>query len=270
MNRSEAIGQLADALAKAQGKIGAATKDEANPHFRSHFASLASIWQACRAALAANGLAVMQFPRAAGGVVEVETVLTHSSGEWVSDVITLPASKGDAQGIGSAITYGKRYALAAIVGVYTADEDDDGEGAVGRDHAATQPRHDAKPASGPPKNGKPQEGRGKVADSVCAAVSQAKSLAELKSALSLVPKGFADAKDDHYARIVAAKDARKLSLTRDEIDAVAKQLNYDWAKLALAASACDIPNLETMTADEAGKLLESLKADAKEVARASV
>jgi cell division protein FtsL len=70
--------------------------------------------------------------------------------------------------------------------------------------------------------------------------------------------------------VIKAKDARKLALTRDEIDAVAKQLNYDWAKLALAASACDIGNLETMTADEAGKLLESLKADAQEVARASV
>jgi hypothetical protein len=261
--QSESIGELAKALAKAQGQMKPAPKGKENPFFKSSYADLTCCWETARKALADNGLAVVQSTEFDGDGAFLVTLLVHSSGEWVRGRYPVRPAKPDPQSVGSAFTYARRYALCAMVGITAEDEDDDG-------HAATQPRHDAKPANGPPKNGKPVEGRGKVADSVCAAVSQAKSLAELKSALSLVPKGFADAKDDHYARIVAAKDARKLSLTRDEIDAVAKQLNYDWAKLALAASACDIPNLETMTADEAGKLLESLKADAKEVARASV
>lgn len=132
MTRSETIVELATAMAKAQGAITAAAKGKENPHFRSKYADLASVWDACRKALTDNGLSVVQSPRLTfngdSGFVEVETLLLHSSGQWMSDVITVPVSKLDAQGVGSAITYARRYALSAFASV--APDDDDGNSAV--------------------------------------------------------------------------------------------------------------------------------------------
>lgn len=142
--RSDSIGKLSEALAKAQGQMRGAPKDAANPFYRSKYADLASISEACRDALAKNGLAIMQFPRASEKGVEVETLLSHSSGEWVSETLEIPLAKRDAQGIGSAITYARRYALAAIVGV--APEDDDGHAAAQANHPDHRSR-DAAPIS---------------------------------------------------------------------------------------------------------------------------
>lgn len=132
MQTSEAINELAAALSKAQGQMQTAKKGAENPHFKSKYADLASVWEACRAALTNHGLAVLQSPRMtfAGntGLVEVETRLLHSSGQWMADTITVPVSKLDAQGVGSAVTYARRYALAAFASV--APDDDDGNGAV--------------------------------------------------------------------------------------------------------------------------------------------
>jgi hypothetical protein len=117
--------------------MGGAKKDSTNPHFKTAYADLASIWDACRAPLANAGLSVVQLVSsdATQGVPHcghaiIETILAHSSGEWVSSTLAVPLTKSDAQGLGSAITYGRRYALAAIVGVCPAD--DDGEAAVAR------------------------------------------------------------------------------------------------------------------------------------------
>jgi hypothetical protein len=132
MQTSDQINELAAALAKAQGKIKGASKDADNPFFKSKYADLASVWEACRSELAANGLSIVQAPRATafdgGWVIEVETRLLHGSGQWMADSLTLPVGKPDAQGVGSAITYARRYALASFVGV--APEDDDGNAAV--------------------------------------------------------------------------------------------------------------------------------------------
>ena len=132
MNRSETINELATALSKAQAAMGTAKKGNENPHFRSKYADLASVWDACRAALTAHGLSVIQSPRmtfqGATGLVEMETTLLHASGQWISDTLIVPVSKLDAQGVGSAITYARRYALAAFVSV--APDDDDGNAAV--------------------------------------------------------------------------------------------------------------------------------------------
>lgn len=125
--KSETIGKLADALAKAQADVTGAAKDSENPHFKSKYADLASIWDACRVALSKNGLAVVQLAESDGDRATVVTVLTHASGEWMKGRITLRPMKADAQGIGSALTYGRRYGLAAMVGV--APEDDDGNAA---------------------------------------------------------------------------------------------------------------------------------------------
>ena len=129
--RSESIAALAAAMAKAQGEIVAAKKDSRNPFFKSSYADLASIIEAIRKPFSQNGLAIFQFPRVVAGTVEVETLLAHSSGEWIAETLAWPVSKQDAHGIGSAITYARRYSLQSFGGV-AAEEDDDGNAAVGR------------------------------------------------------------------------------------------------------------------------------------------
>jgi len=127
MTHSEQINELATALAKAQGQIEGAKKDAANPFFKSKYADLASVWDACRSALAVNGLAVIQSPSADGMRVSVDTLLTHGSGQWMAGTVSVTAKEDTPQAIGSAITYLRRYALQSFVGV--APEDDDGNAA---------------------------------------------------------------------------------------------------------------------------------------------
>lgn len=130
MTQSTSIGALAAALAKAQGAMKAAHKDANNPFFKSKYADLSSVWEACRAALAANGLAVCQITDGTADALSLTTTLLHASGEWLSGTYPIKPVKNDPQGVGSAITYARRYALAAMVGVVA--DDDDGEAAQGR------------------------------------------------------------------------------------------------------------------------------------------
>lgn len=130
--QSEFVANLAAALAKFQSEVENAVKNAQNPHFRNRYADLAEIINTVRPTLTKHGLSVVQLPgyNAEEGVVTVTTILLHSSGEWISGVAGAPAPKRDPQGVGSAITYLRRYALAALVGI--AQEDDDGEAAVRR------------------------------------------------------------------------------------------------------------------------------------------
>lgn len=128
MNKSETIEKIAPALHKAQGQIKAALKDSTNPHFRSKYADLSSVIEAVKPALQANGITFMQGVHDAVDGVAVETMLLHISGEWMSSTMRVPAVKQDAQGYGSAITYGRRYGLQSMCGVPA--EDDDGNAAT--------------------------------------------------------------------------------------------------------------------------------------------
>lgn len=128
--RSESIEKLAAALSKAQAAITFASKDATNPHFKSKYADLASVWDACRGPLTANGLAVTQLPASDGPRVTLTTVLMHESGQWISQELTMTAGANTPQGLGSCITYARRYALAAVAGI--APEDDDGNAASGK------------------------------------------------------------------------------------------------------------------------------------------
>ena len=132
MTRSESIAALAGSLAKAQAAMSAAKKDSINPHFKSRYADLASIWDACREPLTKNGLSVIQMPGKDETGYYVETVLAHSSGEFVSCKLHINPVKDDPQGLGSSITYARKYGLAAIAGIAADDSDDDGEAAMGR------------------------------------------------------------------------------------------------------------------------------------------
>jgi hypothetical protein len=130
IEQSESIAALATALAKAQGVMGGALKDSANPFFKSRYADLESVWSACRKPLADNGLAVIQGTSADDTGVTITTTLAHTSGEWMRSSLRLLPKEATPQGVGSAISYGRRYALAGMVGVYQTD--DDAEAAHGR------------------------------------------------------------------------------------------------------------------------------------------
>jgi hypothetical protein len=133
MRTSDSISEIGGALAKAQAEMANAKKDSQNPHFRSSYADLASVRDACLPALTKHGIAVVQSPRLVlngQAVLELDTRLVHGSGQWIEDTLGVPLSKVDAQGVGSATTYARRYALAAFAGIAPAD--DDGEAAVGR------------------------------------------------------------------------------------------------------------------------------------------
>lgn len=137
MNQSPTLGALGAALAKAQGSMSFALKDSANPFFKSNYADLTSVWEACRDALSKNDLSVVQTNEPLAGHVSLRTTLIHKSGEWIAGTTVLKLTKDDAQGYGSASTYARRYALSAIVGV-TAD-DDDGNAATGKQEPAKAP-----------------------------------------------------------------------------------------------------------------------------------
>ena len=127
--RSPEINEIMTALSKAQGQMEGADKNSENPHFRSRYADLKSVWESCRIPLSSNGLAVTQTIRSTGSGLELVTILGHSSGQWISSSIPLPNALDKIQAFGSALTYARRYGLSSIVGVYP-DEDDDGEAAM--------------------------------------------------------------------------------------------------------------------------------------------
>ena len=123
------MNELAKALVKAQAAMSHAAKDSKNPHFKSAYSSLASVIDAVRPHLSANGLAVVQKTHDAEGGVCVETVIIHESGQEMSfGKLFVPASKHDSQGFGSALSYAKRYSIQTALCIASAD--DDGEAAV--------------------------------------------------------------------------------------------------------------------------------------------
>jgi len=142
-NRSDNLDKLATALSKAQGEMEFAKKDSENPYFKSKYADLASVWSACQEPLKNNGLSVTQTFDSSEIGVKIVTTLLHASGQWLSGELVIRPVKLDPQGIGSAITYGRRYSLAAIVGVI--QDDDDAEAAQGRIDNNTMPGQRSNP-----------------------------------------------------------------------------------------------------------------------------
>lgn len=127
MRTSENIGEIAKALAAAQAAMGNAELDSENPHFKSKYASLASIRDATVPILAKNGIAVTQTPSATeSGNLILTTRFSHSSGEWIEG--SYPVAFDKPQAMGSALTYAKRYSLASMCAI-SAEEDDDGNAA---------------------------------------------------------------------------------------------------------------------------------------------
>ena len=123
MIHTENLDKLAPALAKAQGAIENAKKDSVNPHFKSKYADLASVWDACRKPLTDNGLSVIQSLGNDDGRVSCDTMLLHVSGQWIRSGFSMAPQQNTPQAFGSCATYLRRYSLQAVVGV-APDEDD--------------------------------------------------------------------------------------------------------------------------------------------------
>jgi predicted RecA/RadA family phage recombinase len=129
------VKEISAALVKAQRNFAPALKTATNPHFRSQYADLSACIEAVVDALNAAGIMLMQKQHQWDGGVAVETVFVHESGETMSaGILSLPATKQDAQGYGSALTYARRYSLMAACGI--APEDDDGNAASKKAKAA--------------------------------------------------------------------------------------------------------------------------------------
>ena len=127
---SNDITELAKALLNVQRQLHPAMKDAKNPFIGSNYASLNSVMDTCRDALLENGIWLCQYPVPVDtpGAIGLATKLTHAeSGQWQSSLAVVPLPKADPHGMGSAITYARRYSLSAMLGIIT--EDDDGEAA---------------------------------------------------------------------------------------------------------------------------------------------
>lgn len=152
MKRSEAIEKLAEALAAAQGEIVGAEKDAKNSHFGAKYSTLAAIWDACRIPLTSHGLSVVQTPGFGEGCLILETTLLHVSGQWISSELPIQVDTRNLQHVGSALTYARRYSLAAMVGV--CPDDDDGEAAAQPQREQRNGRDQREPSRVPrPENG---------------------------------------------------------------------------------------------------------------------
>ncbi len=191
---------IATALAKAQANMGKAIKANKNDHFRSKYADLGNVMDACLPALNEVGIALIQ-PTGTDELGNfVETILIHGeSGEQLSCRVPLILGKNDMQGFGSAVTYARRYGLMAMAGI--APEDDDGNAA-----AASAPK--GKPAP------KPQENPNEAIERAVEYLGEASGLEDLKERWGRIPKPVQAAKE-----VIAAKDKAKERLTEinDEI-----------------------------------------------------
>ena len=150
---SPQINEIVSAMSKAQGSMKPAVMNKVNPHFKNRYADFNSCMEACRIPLSENGLAVIQTPQTIEGKLTLVTMIAHSSGQWMTGEFPLIATKQDSQGIGSAMTYAKRYSLSGMLGIVAdEDQDDDGEASMGRGQQACKPQAQNQIPSNSPKN----------------------------------------------------------------------------------------------------------------------
>lgn len=129
MKTSDSIDLISAALAKAQSEFTPALKDSTNPHFKSKYADLASVWAVVQGPMSRNGLAIVQSPEEGPErSLQIVTRLCHSSGQYFEGVLTLYPADQRPQTTGSCITYGRRYSAMGMLGIVP-DDDDDGNAA---------------------------------------------------------------------------------------------------------------------------------------------
>lgn len=196
---SQSLGALAKALSAAQGELEDAKKDAVNPHFKNRYATLASVRAAVTPVFSKHGLAVSQLnePHGDSGVCVV-TLLLHSSGEWIRSRLFVPVTKKDPQGFGSALSYARRYALAAIANI-AADDDDDAEVA-------------ARPPAKAPDAKAPVAQSAVDVDALVVAIATAQNAAELAAASTAVGRVKSKMSKADIDRCLAAHGARLRTL----------------------------------------------------------
>ena len=175
MERSETIKELTIALCKFHGEVEKIKKTETNPFFKNKYADLSSILSAIDTPLCNNGLVVTQHPT---GEHELETMLLHISGEHLSSTYKMKPTKDDPQGLGSTITYQRRYALGAILGLNIDIDDDGNKGSEPVKKAEVQP---------PKVDMKSKNEESKLLVDASDALGLAKSLEELKTVWNMYP-----------------------------------------------------------------------------------
>lgn len=214
MEQSAEIGKLAEALAKAQAQMMGAKKDSKNPFFKSDYADLKSVTDAIKGPLNDNDISWVQgVGNSENGWPSVTTMIMHKSGQFIKSSFALAPKKNDPQGVGSAVTYARRYSLAAICGVYQTD--DDGEASMDRNQqkksagnsgAKDLPRHGANRNAGVHKRPRPEDLKKPptIGDLMERAL---KDFPNINDSLILEPDDFAVA--DSGEAGLEAKDARK-------------------------------------------------------------
>ncbi len=148
LTKSDSIKSISEALLKFHSLVKPVGKTSSNPFFKSKYADIASILEAIKGPLGETGLSFVQFPSGEGGLT---TVLMHVSGEWIEETFFMKPVDSKPQTYGSMITYMRRYALSAILGIAT-EEDDDGNAASYLDSFK---RGEPFPSDGSKKKGKP-------------------------------------------------------------------------------------------------------------------
>jgi len=190
MDKSDSIAKLAEALCKFQGSMSGIKKDSENPFFKSRYASLGAIIEDTRKPLANNGLSFVQFPTGSYGL---ETMLMHTSGEWIKSVYVMEPTDKKPQSLGSALTYQRRYALSSILGLQT--EDDDGNDASA-EKVSKEPTVQYAPQNAPKATVAPKKTSFETASEKISKATTAEELATLSAQVNSSVKLTTDEKAD--------------------------------------------------------------------------
>jgi ERF superfamily protein len=259
-------GLLFAALAKAQGVMESAVKDAENPAFKSKYADLESVWNACREPLAANGLAVIQLPATEiiGGKcrVSITTVLGHSSGQEISSIVTVEAADLRPWSIASAATYGRRLGLAPIVGVAPGDDDDGQQAQNGSASAPPQPKRREPPAP-PQRQIAPtpvQQAQTSLPASEPAKVSAPHSAPQEAPAQADMTQSAGKLPTDSVNPATFVEPSME---QRAEFSRLSKALGYSRASAAARVTKV-VGKAQGLSADEVDQVLVSLREEASE------
>lgn len=161
MNHSEQIDAISKAFVAFQSEITNPANSAVNPHFKSKYAPLSDILSLARPVLTKHGLAVIQEPAGEGDTLTITTRILHDSGQWLElSPLTIPLAQKTAQGVGSSCTYGRRYCLAAVLGI-SSEDDDDGNAAT--DNGKSKKSESAKPKAAPKQDDAEQIKKGLAA-----------------------------------------------------------------------------------------------------------
>ena len=208
---SQEVGELAKALINVQRRLQPATKDANNPFTKSKYATLNSVMDSCRDALLSNGIWLCQYPvPAEPGYLGLVTKLTHAeSGQWQASLAVVPLPKADPQGVGISMTYMRRYALSAMLGIVT-EEDTDGEFASGKPNRPQSQKN----AVAAPQRVKTTHDESEQAKKISSASNQT------SEGLSTLPH-----LDEISYQIVSAQDGRECILATGNTAAKKEQLS---------------------------------------------